>query len=71
MQLPTIEEYLTDLKARLSAHNITYTEVGVEMGVHASGISRWLTAKVEPRLSTIHEIEKAIVAILAKRAALV
>jgi predicted transcriptional regulator len=66
MQLPTIEEYLTDLKARLAASNITYTEVGVKMNVHASGISRWLTGKVEPRLSTMHEIEKAVAAILAE-----
>lgn len=69
MQLPTIEEYLKDLRARLDADNISYTALGEEMKVHASGVSRWLTGKVEPRLSTIHQIEAAYAAILAKRIA--
>jgi predicted transcriptional regulator len=67
MQLPTIEEYIADLKRRMEADDITGTAIAEEMGIHASAFSRWLTLKVEPRLSTIAEIEAAVTAILAKR----
>lgn len=69
MRLPSPEEYLSDLKGRLTAEKISNTELGNEMGIHASAVSRHLTGKVEPRLSTINKIEAAVAAILAKRIA--
>jgi predicted transcriptional regulator len=69
MLLPTPEEWTADVRSRLKEADISFTDVGNEIGVHASGISRWLTDKVEPRLSTMIKIEKGIAAIQARKLA--
>lgn len=69
MLLPKPEEWTADVRRRLKEHSLSYTDVGNEMGVHASGISRWLTDKVEPRLTTMLEIEGAIAALIERKQA--
>lgn len=69
MLLPQPEEWTADIRSRLTTNHISYSDLAEEYGVHASGMSRWLTNKVEPRLSTMHGIESALTALLARGAA--
>lgn len=68
MLLPKPEEWTADLRRRLKEDNISYTDIAEEFGVHPSGMSRWLTDKVEPRLSTMLGIESAYAALKARKA---
>lgn len=68
MQLPTPEEWTADVRRRLASNNLFFTDLGREMGVHPSAVSRWLTNKVEPRLTTMLEVESALAALVAAEA---
>lgn len=59
--------YIDDLKRRLAALEISHNAVAREMGKTHSQFSRWTTGRVEPRISTVQEIESAIHRIVSRR----
>src|SRR5688572_16209139 len=60
--------YTADLDRRLKKYHISHNELAREMKVSPSQMSRWFNKPMQPRLESIVKIEKAIVAIRARRA---
>lgn len=68
------EDYQTTLLRRLSEYGITQREICVEMGIHETQFSRWVarpsvdTGRATAiRIDNVIKIEKAILAIMARR----
>lgn len=65
---PSVKEHLSSLKKYMEESNISYGELARELGmVDKSQVSRWFNGYVEPRLSTLKKVEKALAKIAKRR----
>jgi predicted transcriptional regulator len=62
------DDYTAELKRRLEKYDIGYGELAREMGTTTSQISRWMNSDIQPQLRNVTRIERAIVAIRARKA---
>lgn len=65
---PTPREHIRQLKRYMKDNGISYGELGRAMGhTDKSQVSRWMSERVEPRISTLQKIERAIKKIMRGR----
>lgn len=55
-----VDNYFTDLRTRMQKAGVTGAALAAEIGIGADQLSRWLSGKLDPRLSSVARIETAL-----------
>lgn len=56
----TGENYTDDLKARLEKAGISYGALAAQAGIHRRQISRWFNTAMQPSLTNVAKLERAL-----------
>lgn len=65
--LHLMSTYFVELRKRLYKHEITAADLAEEAGIAPTQLSRWMRGKVDARMSSIENLERAFETMVARK----